>query len=459
MRMANGLALHCVAMFGSMRMTTRILRRMSALRSSSKAALQTLCMPSTRNEEYRYTDVSSLLKTSIKLADPAANIDDVAPYMTLGAKGSTVVVVNGVMNASLSNLEGMPEQVYVGGIEGAPAGSASKLGELSASKGGPFSVLNGAYSQEVLCIVVPAGVTVEQPIHILHLSTGADGTERQINAPRLLVDAGKKASISLVEEYVQGIAGSSDNYFTCSVAEVFVGEGAHVTHGYAQREGAAAAHFKGTLVSQAAGSLYDLSEACVGASLARHDLGITQEGAATETTLRHFLLCGSGQLHDLHSKLDLSHPNGTANQLHKCIVSHSTGKGVFDGNVQVNKYAQKTDAGQLSRNLLLVPKATVNVKPNLQEHKGRRGRLTEEMGSIEDGRHEISAASEQGSSWARGIDAATARAALVYSFGSAVVQSFKILPELRRRIEEDVSKTLKEVELTAAPAAAKAVTA
>jgi hypothetical protein len=91
-----------------------------------------------------------------------------------------------------------------------------------------------------------------------------------------------------------------------------------------------------------------------------------QVGPDTTTTMRHFILAGAQQLHDLHTKLDLAHPRGSANQLHKCIVSHASGRAVFDGNVKVNRYAQKTDAGQLSRNLLLVPRATVNVKPNLQ---------------------------------------------------------------------------------------------
>lgn len=67
----------------------------------------------------------------------------------------------------------------------------------------------------------------------------------------------------------------------------------------------------------------------------RHDLNIKQDGEKTSTTLRHFLLCDAGQVHDLHTSLVLDHPDGTANQLHKCIVSDATGHGIFDGNVQV----------------------------------------------------------------------------------------------------------------------------
>jgi Fe-S cluster assembly protein SufD len=96
------------------------------------------------------------------------------------------------------------------------------------------------------------------------------------SAPRLLIVAGAGASVEVVEEY----APASDNsaYFTNSVAEVEVGDGASVTHGYVQLEGSAAMHFKTTLVRQLAGSRYELTEAALGAQLARHDLAIQQVG-------------------------------------------------------------------------------------------------------------------------------------------------------------------------------------
>ena len=121
-----------------------------------------------------------------------------------------------------------------------------------------------------------------------------------------------------------------------------------------------------TVVMQAERSHYSLTEVTLGGCLSRHDLHVQQGGPDTETDTRHFVLCGKGQLHDLHSKLRLAHPRGKSECLHKCIVAHADGRGVFDGNVRVDKLAQKTDASQLSRNLLLTPRATVNVKPNLQ---------------------------------------------------------------------------------------------
>jgi Fe-S cluster assembly protein SufD len=86
---------------------------------------------------------------------------------------------------------------------------------------------------------------------------------------------------------------------------------------------------------QAEGSSYELVEARLGGSLSRHDVGISQAGPDTVTSMKHFLLAGAGQLQDLHTKLALDHPRGQADQLHKCIASAATGRGVFDGNVKV----------------------------------------------------------------------------------------------------------------------------
>jgi Fe-S cluster assembly protein SufD len=139
-----------------------------------------------------------------------------------------------------------------------------------------------------------------------------------------------------------------------------------VTHTMVQAQSRGAVHTRATYLTQAEDSHYALAEINLGGKLGRHELSIEQLGARTNTELACFILAGAGQCLDLHSAVTLDHEEGKTNQIHKCIVSAATGKGVFDGNVKVNKLAQRTDAGQISRNLLLVPKATVNVKPNLQ---------------------------------------------------------------------------------------------
>lgn len=133
-----------------------------------------------------------------------------------------------------------------------------------------------------------------------------------------------------------------------------------------RRLGAPPAHVWTTLVRQATASAYHLVEARVHGGLSRHDASVEQLGPATRTSLRSFLLASGAGVLDLHSAVELDHPGAEVRQLHKCIVAASEARGVFDGRVRVGRRAQRTDAGQLSRSLLLAPRATVHAKPNLQ---------------------------------------------------------------------------------------------
>ncbi|KAF5827276.1 iron-sulfur cluster assembly protein [Dunaliella salina] len=353
----------------------------AALHASSWSAIPSMRMPSTRNEEYRFTDISPLLKATVVPAQIEVPVSSelVSSLVPVEAATTCAVVVNGVLRQELSNLSGLQKApgAYVGGLAGAPKDVTAKLGQLSASRGGPFALLNGGTARDALVVSLPQGVAVETPLYVLHLTTaGAPGTTRS-SAPRMLLHADKEASCTLIEEFIglteDGSAAPEASpeqlqqppYLCNNVAEMFLESKSQVTHSLASRDGPGAANFKSTFVSQARKSSYTVTEARLGGMLTRHDLCVVQEGMHTETNMRHFILSGASQLHDLHTQLHLDHPEGQADQLHKCIVTSATGRGVFDGNVRVNQKAQRTDAGQLSRNLLLAPKATVNVKPNL----------------------------------------------------------------------------------------------
>lgn len=425
---------------------------LAGLRDKCNGALATMRMPTTRNEEYRFTDIAPLLRSNVQAAAPGASVPaSTIDALVLPESAATAVLVDGQLRPELCRgLDQLPGGAYVGPLAGAPAAAAEKLGSLSSSRGGPFATLNGALAPEVLVVCVPGGKELPGPLHVIHVSSGVAPAPGSLpaSAPRLLLHAGPGAVAELVEEYVGAGAGEggSSGYLTVGVAEVFLEKDAHVTHAYVQREAGGSFHMKATLVSQDQRSSYRVTEASVGGALARHDLSILQVGPETNTDMGHFLLCGPGQLHDLHSKLQLDHPQGTANQLHKCIVSHASGRGVFDGNVQVNKRAQKTDAGQLSRNLLLVPLATVNVKPNLQiiadDVKCTHGCAVSDLRD-----------DELFYFRARGISPEAARQALVFSFGAEVVQRMRH-PALLRRVQAEVTATLRSVEAFAgAPSA------
>ncbi|KAL4531891.1 hypothetical protein Ndes2437B_g02327 [Nannochloris sp. 'desiccata'] len=397
--------------------------QLSSLRSSCLAALATQRMPTNKNEDYRFTDISPVLQSTL-VAPSAVSADLVATAVAARSlKKSTaasLVVVDGALDTAHTTINDLPKGVYVGGLVGAPSDVVGfALGTQSRSRGGPFATLNGAVATDTLVIHVPEGVTVTEPIHIVHLSSSASSstTRRTVSAPRVLVVLEEGAAAEIIEEY-SSINDTQGQYMVTAVTEIELDDTAVLKHSYIELEADGAAHFKTTLVNQGKESNYSLTEARIGGALTRHDLSVEQLGSKTETVMKSFLLAGQGQLHDLHSKLILDHPDGRAEQIHKCIAVDPTSRGVFDGNVRVNRLAQRTDAQQLSRNLLMAPKATVNVKPNLQiiadDVKCTHGC------SVSDLEEE-----EMFYLRSRGISEEAARQVLVYSFGREVVQHLK----------------------------------
>ncbi len=385
-----------------------------------RQTLPSLRVPTPRDEEYRFTDLSALTRTSLYTAEGASDAD-VSEFVAgrgLDAEAVRVVVVDGVVRS----VEGpVPPAAYVGGVEGAPEDILRfSLGSQSKSRGGPFAALNGAAVRDCTVVYVPENCTFTAPIHIINVSTSSEARSSAENgatafsAPRLLVFLEAGSTATIIEEFVS-LPGTGGAHASFSVTEIELDDRASLEHKYVELDGDKAVTLKSTLVSQGKESTYSLTEVRLGGELSRHDVGIVQLGERTHTEMRHFLLAGEGQTHDLHTKLLLDHPEGTADQVHKCIAVAESSKGVFDGNVRVNKMAQRTDAGQLSRNLLLAPRATVNVKPNLQivadDVKCTHGCAVSDL-----------EAEQLFYLQTRGIDPSSARKMLVYSFGGEVTQ-------------------------------------
>jgi Fe-S cluster assembly protein SufD len=387
-----------------------------------RQTLSSLRVPTLRNEEYRFTDLSPLTNASLYWAEGAsdADITELVAGTGLDAEAVRVVVVDGVVRS----VEGpVPPEAYVGSVEGAPEDILRfSLGSQSKSRGGPFATLNGASARDCTVVYVPENCTFAAPIHIINVSSASGagagagpGTGGMaFSAPRVLafLEAGSAASI--IEEFVS-LPGAGGAHASFSVMEIELDDAASLTHKFVELDCGKAVNLKSTLVSQGKESTYSLTEVRLGGELTRHDVGIVQLGERTHTEMKHFLLAGERQTHDLHTTLQLDHPEGTADQVHKCIAVADSSKGVFDGNVRVNRMAQRTDAGQLSRNLLLAPRATVNVKPNLQivadDVKCTHGCAVSDL-----------EAEQLFYLQTRGIDPSSARKMLVYSFGGEVTQ-------------------------------------
>lgn len=246
-----------------------------------------------------------------------------------------------------------------------------------------LALLNSALAADPLCLIVDPGVAVASPLHLLYLLRAERGRSVACH-PHVLVSLGAGSSAHVVEE-IASVAPASGGappgvVLHNAVLRAAVGDDARLrhtrlaAHGVATSTAGAAAATASpvvasictTLVAQAENSSYELVEATVVASgLARHALTVIQRGAATSTRVASFVLSGDGGDGETHTSVGLDHPDSSVAQLHKAIAASSSSRVVFDGAVRVGRAAQRTDAKQLTRSLLLARRARAHARPNL----------------------------------------------------------------------------------------------
>ncbi len=335
------------------------------IRDHATARIQELAIPSTRDEEWRFTDLSSLLEIQWQAiaGQPSAIAQTEIEPFYLPEASIRLVFVDGVYLPELSAIADLPADVFVGDFTTAQTGGrADLLAHLAQQPGAAetFTTLNTASLTDGAIVVIPANQVIESPIHLLFVSTA--GQAVAVTHPRCLVTVGTNSSVTLIEDYV---AVSDSVYFTNAVTEIAIAANAQVSHTRVQRDSKAAFHIGKTAVSQARDARYTCNAIAFGAALSRHNLEVYQTGEQTSTTLNGLTFISGAQVADTHSLISYTKPHGSSNQIHKCIVDGKA-HAVFNGKIFVPQAAQLTDARQLSQNLLLSEKARIDTKPQLE---------------------------------------------------------------------------------------------
>ncbi|XP_061345095.1 protein ABCI7, chloroplastic [Gastrolobium bilobum] len=407
------------------------------LRDSSSETLLSTPWPSRKDESFRFTDVSFIRHSRIL---PVSSDPSPLSAVPSDTHFPSLTIVDGHLVQSTANLSEFPKGVYVGTLSGlASTPMMEKVSELMCGFNGGdlFWSINGIGAPDLTVVYVPEGCRVEKPIHLGYFSMegSKEGSNTmRVSNPRVLVVVEKGGEVDIIEEFSTMEGNENECYWTNAALEAVIGEGAKLRHSYIQAQSSSAAHIKWTSVRQESSSTYELTEVSTGGKLGRHNLHIQQLGPDTVTELSTLHLSVGDQTQDLHSRLVLDHPRGYSRQLHKCIVTHSLGQAVFDGNIKVNRYAQQTDAGQLTRSLLLEPRATVNVKPNLQivadDVKCSHGAAISDLEE-----------SQLLYFQARGIDSKTARRVLIFAFGGEVIERIPY-SSIRERVRSQIKNLL-----------------
>jgi len=321
------------------------------------AALKTSGLPTTRHEEYRFTPVVRMLEkdfSSIASNNLKSSITSVDDLLVSGIDSNVLVFSNGFYQKHLSKIVSPSAQVEVRALTLEDAGRL-----LNANKD-PFATLNAAQWSEGVNIRVSAGERVEAPFVLIHINDSSKG--KPVTHTRLSMTLEAGSEVTVFERFEST---GSDASFSTWVEEIDVATQATLNYYKLQSESNQSVHVANTLIHQADKSIVNTFTLTLSGRLVRNNLTIQIDGENCESHFHGLYLLNGKTLADNHTVVDHMKPNSFSNELYKGIMDDQS-KGVFNGKIYVTPHAQKTNAFQSNRNVLLSEDATINTKPQLE---------------------------------------------------------------------------------------------
>ena len=416
-----------VAEFEGLRAQAAEPEPVQALRRRGIERFAEVGFPTIKQENWRFTNVAPIARTEFRRADGPADVpaSTLALYAYPGVH--RLVFVDGFFAPDLSDLGELPQGVVAGSLKQAlaerPELVVPHLGRYADMERHPFTALNSAFFSDGAFLFVPPGRVVERPIQLLYVATAAGGPK--VSFPRNLFIAGEASQALVVEDYITGPADSTP--FTCSVTEVEAEAGAVLDHYRIQQESRDSYHVALFQIHQERSSNVRSHTVTTGGALVRNDTGVVLDGEGADCTLNGLYVVNGQQLVDNHMWIDHAKPHCHSFELFKGILDERA-RAVFNGRIHVHPGAQKTDAKQSNRNLLLSREALVNSNPQLEifaddvkcTHGSTVGQLDPEAVFY---------------LRSRGIGDDAATSLLIYAFASDIVQRIKVDP-VREQLAE-----------------------
>ncbi|HEV8028891.1 MAG TPA: Fe-S cluster assembly protein SufD [Stellaceae bacterium] len=335
---------------------------LTAGREAALARFGSLGFPTRRQEAWRFTDLRPLQRQAFPPAAGGATVSpDALRRYRLDPAAHSLVLVNGRFAPELSRTGALPAGAWLAStrrtLEERPHLLEATIAETDIAGAQPFAALNAAFFADGVVLALDAGVVLEEPIQIIHLASAAEPRSFHLRSV-IALGAGSRATI--IESFIGDGAA-----WTNAVTAVTIGEGAALEHAVLQDESRAAIHFsllRGTL---AAGAAYESFALTLGARLSRRDAQVTIAGPDARCTLNGAYLLRGDQEATNATFVDHAAPGGTTRELWKGVAD-GRAHGAFLGRIAVRPDAQKTDASQVNRNLLLSPRASIDTKPELE---------------------------------------------------------------------------------------------
>lgn len=388
-----------------------------ALREQAIQQFSGLGLPGSKNEEYRFTPISAQLEKKFKWNSKAvfSSVNSVSSYLIPDLKSNLIVLVNGVFRSDLSQLDAIGS-AKVATLNDALT-SNTEWAEQYFTKVLPdqkdaFASLNTALWTEGIFIHVPEDETIDTPFFILQLFDGSASSV--ICHTRAFVLLEKNAQATIIEK--SDSIGTNPSFHNFS-EEIVIKEGASLEYCRIQNDNGNSHQITNTMIHQSDNSRLNTFTLTMDGQLVRNNFGITIDGEHCESHFHGLYILKGNTIADNHTVVDHKKPNSFSNEIYKGVMDGQS-KGVFNGKIFVRPHAQKTNAFQSNRNILLTETAIVNTKPQLEiwaddvkcSHGCTSGQLDEEALFYLQ---------------SRGIAHDTAKAMLLYAFASEVLEPVK----------------------------------
>ena len=423
------------AAFRNLRESSPTVPWLELVRGSAMERFEQLGFPSIRDEEWKYTNLAALAKENFAPAvSDEIDLPDVDRFSYRETANAHLVLVNGFLREDLSTTSGLESIVAVDLFSASADARYNKIVRKYLARNAGYhnngvTALNTAFLQSGVFIWIPKNVKLETPLQITFLADAE--SQHSASFPRVLVVAEENSSATLVENFVSH---GQETHFTNAIAEIVLKDGARLEHYRLQRESRNAYHISTTSAELGRSSSYNTTSINFGARLSRHDVSVVLDHEGAETAVDGLYMIGADQHTDTHSVIDHKQPHCSSHQLYKGILDDN-GRAVFNGKIFVREGAQKTDAMQTNKNLLLSDKARVDTKPQLEiyaddvkcAHGAAVGQIDpEELFYLE----------------TRGIGPELGRNLLTYGFAEEVIGRIKV-ESIRSQLDETVLRQLR----------------
>lgn len=402
------------------------------LRKEALSSFSSLAFPTTKDEEWKYTNISPLLRHNFSYALPGkkSGVDDVQKFLFDKLEHSLIVFINGHYSEELSKVKDLPEGVIIKSLSQALIENrditAEHFGRYVSFDNNIFSALSTAFIMDGAFVYIPENKIIEDALHILYLNTSPG--EKLLVQPRNLFIAGKNSQASVIEHYTSV---SEDIYFTNSITEIVVGENAHLDHIKLQEESKKAFHIARMEAGIGRNGNFSSHFISTGAELSRNDFNSKFGGEGAECMMNGLFIIEESQHFDAHTLIDHAVPHCNSHEHYKGILDDKS-RGVFNGKVMVRRDAQKTNAFQENNNIILSNEALINTKPQLEifaddvkcSHGATIGQLDmDAMFYLK----------------ARGIGEVKAKAILLHAFAADVIKTIRI-DAVKQYMEEIINR-------------------